>query len=117
MRHGRRRYRIGSRPSHRKALLRNLGASLIAHGKIRTTHAKCKAVQPFVERLVTLAKTDTVANRRKAFARLRSAGAVRRLFDEVAPAHRDRAGGYTRVVKTAVGRVGDNAPTSYICLV
>lgn len=117
MRHKRRRYRIGTDPAHRKAILRSLGVSLIVHGKIRTTHAKCKAVQPFVERLVTLAKTDTVANRRRAFARLGDPGAVRRLFAEVAPARADRPGGCTRIVKTAGGRVGDNAPTSYICLV
>lgn len=117
MRHQRHKYSIGTTPAHRKSLMRNLAAEVIDHGKIKTTHTKCKAVQGFVEKLITLAKEDTVANRRLAFSKLDNKDAVKKLFDEVAPKFKERKGGYTRVLKLADGRWGDNAPMSFIMLV
>ncbi len=117
MRHGRKKYRIGSDPSHRKALLRNLACEIIDHGQIKTTNIKCKALQPYVEKLVTLAKVDSVANRRLAFSKLNNKEAVKQLFDTVAPKFKERNGGYTRILKLADGRVGDNAPMSFIAFV
>jgi large subunit ribosomal protein L17 len=117
MRHGNKKYRIGTNPAHRKSLIRNLAIEVIDHGKIKTTHTKCKAIQPYVEKLITLAKTDSVANRRLAFSKLNNKEAVQRLFTEVAPKYATRNGGYTRVLKMADGRVGDNADMSYILLV
>lgn len=117
MRHGMKKYNIGTNPAHRKALVRNLAAEIIDHGQIKTTHAKCKAVQPVVEKLITIAKNDTVANRRLAFSKLNNKNAVTKLFTEVAPKFKERNGGYTRIMKLADGRVGDNAKMSYIALV
>ncbi|MFZ9000205.1 MAG: 50S ribosomal protein L17 [Bacteriovoracaceae bacterium] len=118
MRHQKRKYRIGTTPAHRRSLLCNLATEIIDHGKIKTTHTKCRALRPYVERLITLAKEDTVANRRLAYARLNNnRSAVTKLFNEIAPKFKDRAGGYTRTLKLPEGRVGDNAPMSYISLV
>ena len=117
MRHARRKYKIGTTPSHRKALVRNLLIEIIDHGKIKTTHAKCKAVQGPVEKLITLAKEDTIANRRTAFKKLNNKAIVQKLFSEISPKFKERNGGYTRVMKLADGRVGDNAKMSYIALV
>jgi large subunit ribosomal protein L17 len=117
MRHQKQRYRIGTTPAHRTSLLRNLATEVIDHGKIKTTHTKAKAVQGYVEKLITLAKVDTVANRRQAFRRLNNKKAVQTLFTDVAPKFKERNGGYTRIMKMADGRVGDNAPISYIALV
>ena len=117
MRHQRRKYKIGTTPAHRKSLVRNLMIEVIDHGKIKTTHTKCKAIQPSLEKLITLAKEDTVANRRTAYSKLNNNDAVKKLFAEVAPKYKERNGGYTRVLKMAEGRVGDNAPMSYILLV
>lgn len=117
MRHQRKKYSIGSSPSHRKSLMKNLISDLFEHGKIKTTHTKCKAIKPYAEKLITLAKEDTVANRRVAFRKLNSKNAVAKLFTEVAPKFNERAGGYTRIIKLADGRVGDNAKMSYIALV
>jgi large subunit ribosomal protein L17 len=117
MRHKRHKYSIGSSPSHRKSLMRNLAIEVIDHGKIVTTITKCKSVKPFVEKLVTLAKDDTVANRRLAFKKLNNKDAVKKLFTDVAPKFKERNGGYTRVVRMAEGRVGDNAPMALISFV
>ena len=117
MRHQNRKYKIGTCPSHRKSLMRNLAIEVIDHGKIKTTHAKCKAIQPFVEKLITLAKEDNVANRRLAFSKLNNKKAVTQLFTEIAPKFKERNGGYTRILKLADGRVGDNAKMSFIALV
>lgn len=117
MRHQKKRYNIGTNPDHRRALLKNLAVEVIDHGKIKTTHVKCKAVRGFVEKLITLAKVDSVANRRLAYKKLNNKDAVKRLFDDVAPKFKERAGGYTRIIKLADGRVGDNAKMSYIALV
>ena len=117
MRHQKRKYRVGSTPAHLESLKRNLAIEVIDHGKIKTTHTKCKFIQPVVEKLITLAKNDTVANRRLAFRKLNNADAVKRLFEEVAPQYKERNGGYTRILKLGDGRVGDNAKMSFIALV
>lgn len=117
MRHQKKKYRIGTTPAHRTSLLRNLAIEVIDHGKIKTTHAKCMAIRGYVEKLITLAKNDTVANRRLAFKKLNNKLAVQKLFAEVAPKFKERPGGYTRVMKLADGRVGDGAKMSYIALV
>ena len=87
------------------------------HGKIRTTETKCKAIKPFVEKLVTLAKNDTVANRRLAFTKLNNKEAVAALFVNVAPKFKQRPGGYTRILKLAEGRLGDGAKEAFIAFV
>ena len=112
MRHRKHQSKLAVAPSHRKSLVRNLCISLIGNGTIKTTHAKAKAARPVVEKLVTLAKVDTVANRRLAFSRLNSVSAVKRLFAHIAPRFEKRPGGYTRIVKLAEPRVGDNAKMS-----
>ncbi len=117
MRHGRHKYRVGSKPAHRRSLMKNLAAEVIDHGKVKTTHVKCKAVQIYLEKLITLAKEDTVANRRLASGRIQNKNAVSKLFAEVAPKYKERKGGYTRVLKMADGRVGDNSKMSFISLV
>ncbi|MBL6990659.1 MAG: 50S ribosomal protein L17 [Bacteriovoracaceae bacterium] len=117
MRHQKHKYKVGTNPTHRLALMRNLSAAIIEHGKIKTTSAKCKAVRGYVEKLITLAKVDTVANRRTASKKINNKLAVQKLFNEVAPRFKERAGGYTRILKLADGRVGDNAKMSYIALV
>jgi len=117
MRHQRRKYKIGSSPSHRRTLLRNLASEVIDHGKIKTTHTKCQALKPYLEKLVTLAKEDTVANRRLAFSKLNNRLAVQKLFTEVGVKFKNRPGGYTRVLKLADARLGDGANMSYIAFV
>ena len=117
MRHGKKKYSIGSSPSHRKSLLRNLAVEVIDHGRIKTTHTKCQAVRPFVEKLITVAKVDTVANRRLVFKKLNNKDATNLLFNEIAPKFKERAGGYTRILKLADTRVGDGSSMSYIALV
>ena len=116
MRHAKIKYNIGTNAAHRKALLRNLACEVIEHGKIKTSLTKCKAIRPLVEKLVTLAKKDSVANRRLAFAKLGDKKAVKRLFDVLAPEFQKRQGGYTRIFKLADGRIGDNAKMAFIAL-
>ncbi len=82
-----------------------------------STLAKTKALRPFFEKIITLAKNDTVANRRLAFKKLGNRNAVNRLFGEIAPKFKNRPGGYTRIVRVADGRVGDNAEMAYFGLV
>ncbi len=117
MRHGNHKFKIASNPDHRRLLMRNLSVSLIEHEKIKTTHTKCRALKPYFEKLITLAKVDSVANRRLAFKKLNSDKAVKKLFAEIGPKYKTRPGGYTRILKLADGRVGDNAPQSFIALV
>ncbi len=117
MRHGNHRYKLGVKPQHRKALVQNLAIELITHEKIKTTETKAKAIKPFVEKLVTLAKIDTIANRRIAFTKLGNKDAVKALFDTVAPKFKQRPGGYTRLLKLAEGRLGDGAREAYIAFV
>ncbi len=117
MRHSCHKYKLGVKPQHRKALVQNLAIELITHQQIRTTDTKARAIKPFVEKLVTLAKVDTVANRRLAFTKLNNKEAVKALFDVVAPKFKQRPGGYTRLLKVAEGRLGDGAKEAYIAFV
>src|SRR5262245_66431742 len=95
--------------SHRSAMFRNMTVSLIEHELIRTTLPKAKELRRFAEPLITLSKNDSVANRRLAYDRLRSAEAVGKLFTEIGPRYNARPGGYTRVLKCGF-RSGDKAP-------
>ena len=98
---------------HRRSLMRNLVLSLMHHGRITTTDAKAKELRRFAERLITLGKQGDLPARRRAFDFMRSHGAVKALFDEIAPRFKDRAGGYTRVIKFDRRR-GDAAPLAVI---
>lgn len=99
--------------SHRKALLANLVCSLIEHRRIRTTLAKAKALRPVAEKMVTLGKRGDLHARRLAVAELGQKGAVKKLFEEIAVASKDRNGGYTRITKLGQ-RGSDSAPMAYI---
>lgn len=101
---------------HRKAMLQNMAVSLIKHELIKTTLPKAKELRRLAEPLITLAKADSVANRRLAFNRLRDDVAVAKLFKEIGPRHKDQPGGYCRVLKCGF-RVGDNAPMAVVELV
>jgi large subunit ribosomal protein L17 len=97
-------------------MLRNMAASLLRHEAIRTTVPKAKELRRIVEPLITLGKTDSQANRRRAFARLRDAEVVTKLFDELGPRFKARPGGYTRILHMA-NRAGDNADMALMALV
>ena len=97
-------------------MFRNMAASLIEHEVIKTTLPKAKELRRVAEPLITLAKTDSVANRRLAFSRTRDKAAVGKLFSEIGPRYADRPGGYTRILKCGY-RAGDAAPMAYIELV
>lgn len=99
--------------AHRQAMFRNMSASLIKHELIRTTLPKAKELRRVAEPLITIGKSDSVANRRLAFARLRDKEAVAKLFVELGPRYSERAGGYLRVLKCGF-RAGDNAPMAYV---
>ncbi|BEU01605.1 50S ribosomal protein L17 [Agarivorans sp. OAG1] len=94
-------------------MFRNMASSLVRHEVIKTTLPKAKELRRVVEPLITLAKNDSVANRRLAFARTRDAEVVGKLFAEIGPRFKERAGGYTRILKCGF-RAGDNAPMAYI---
>ncbi len=115
MRHMKIGRKLGRNSSHRKAMYRNMIASLFEHEQIRTTLPKAKELRRFAEPLITLSKTPSVANRRLAFARLRDRQAVCKLFDELGPRFSQRPGGYTRILKSGY-RAGDNAPMAYVQL-
>jgi large subunit ribosomal protein L17 len=117
MRHGNHKYNLGVKPAHRVAIIKNLAIEVFEHRQIKTTHARCMALRSFVDKLITLAKVDTVHNRRTAYSKLNDNNAVTNLFTNVAPKCKTRNGGYTRVTKIADGRVGDNAKMSYFSLV
>ncbi|GMU91274.1 MAG: hypothetical protein AMXMBFR4_03320 [Candidatus Hydrogenedentota bacterium] len=102
--------------SHRKATLKSLALALFKHNAITTTVPKSKELRKFAEPLITLARQDTVANRRQAFAELRDKAVVAKLFTEIAPAYADRNGGYTRILRLG-HRLGDAAPLARIELV
>ena len=116
MRHGVKTSKLQRNASHRRALLANQACSLILNGRITTTLAKAKALRPYVEKLITLAKRGDVHSRRLATATIHNTAAVKRLFDEIAPLCAERKGGYTRIVRTGVRR-GDAAETAIIELV
>ncbi|MEX2382519.1 MAG: 50S ribosomal protein L17, partial [Opitutales bacterium] len=113
MRHLKHRNQLGVKKEHRISLMANLAASLIKEGRIKTTLKKAKALRPFAERLVTLAKKGTLHHRRLAVARVRDRDAVRILFDERVEEFRDRPGGYTRIYKIGT-RLGDAAEMGII---
>lgn len=102
--------------AHRKAMFQNMCVSLVEHELIKTTLTKAKELRRHAEPLITLAKEDSVANRRVAFARLRDKAAVGKLFSELGPRYEARPGGYIRILKCAP-RAGDNAPMAYVELV
>lgn len=116
MRHRKSRKHFNRSSSHRRAMFRNMSVSLLTHESIKTTLAKAKELRRVVEPLITLARTDSVANRRLAFSRLRDKLAVSKLFEEIAPRFTNRPGGYTRVLKCGF-RTGDAAPLGLIQLV
>lgn len=116
MRHRKTGRRLGRTSSHRKAMFSNMTVSLITHELIRTTLPKAKELRRVAEPLITLAKTDGVARRRLAFARLKNRQAVTKLFNELGPRYSARPGGYLRILKCGF-RVGDNAPMAYVELV
>ncbi|ARU27555.1 50S ribosomal protein L17 [Cellvibrio sp. PSBB006] len=102
--------------SHRKAMFRNMTASLVEHELIKTTLPKAKELRRVAEPLITLAKVDSVANRRLAFSRLQSKEAVGKLFSNLGPRYQNRPGGYIRILKCGF-RAGDKAPMAYVELV
>ena len=112
------RHRLGLRKlnrtsSHREAMLRNMTNSLLRHEVIKTTLPKAKELRRVAERIITLGKTASVANRRLAFSRLRDREMVVKLFDELGPRYASRNGGYLRILKNGF-RQGDNAPMAYV---
>ena len=116
MRHGNGLRKLNRTSAHRKAMLRNMMNSLIEHEAIKTTVPKAKELRRVVEPMITLAKVDSVANRRLAFARLRDDASVAKLFTNLGPRYNSRPGGYTRILKMGF-RVGDNAPMAFVELV
>ena len=116
MRHRNSGRKLNRNSSHRKAMFKNMAASLMEHEVIRTTLPKAKELRGVVEPLITLAKTDSVANRRLAFSRLGSRDVVTKLFNEIGPRSANRPGGYVRVLKTGL-RDGDKAPMAIVELV
>ena len=116
MRHGNGLRKLNRTSAHRQAMLRNMMNSLIEHEAIKTTVPKAKELRRVVAPMITLAKNDSVANRRLAFARLRDDASVAKLFTELGPRYNARPGGYTRILKMGF-RVGDNAPMAFVELV
>jgi len=113
MRHQKKTVKLGRTAEHRKALLANQVCSLIEHQRIKTTLAKAKAVRPLAEKMVTLGKKGSLHARRTALAVLRQKGAVKKLFEDIAPRSASRNGGYTRIVKLGA-RKSDSAPVAFI---
>jgi len=116
MRHRHSGRQLNRNSSHRKAMFRNMTASLVEHELIKTTLPKAKELRRVAEPLITLAKKDSVANRRLAFSRLRDKEAVGKLFAELGPRYDSRPGGYIRIMKCGL-RTGDKAPMAYVELV
>jgi len=116
MRHRKSGRKFNRTSAHRKAMFRNMTASLVEHELIKTTLPKAKELRRVAEPLNTLAKNDSVANRRLAFARLRDDAAVAKLFNELGPRYTERPGGYLRILKCGF-RAGDNAPMAFVELV
>jgi len=116
MRHRKSGRKFNRNSSHRKAMFSNMTISLVEHELIKTTLPKAKELRTVAEPLITLAKKDSVANRRLAFSRLRSKEAVAKLFNELGPRYESRPGGYIRILKCGI-RAGDSAPMAYVELV
>lgn len=116
MRHRHSGRQLNRNSSHRKAMFRNMTISLVEHELIKTTLPKAKELRSYAEPLITLAKKDSVANRRLAFDRMRNKQAVGKLFNELGPRYQARPGGYIRILKCGY-RTGDKAPMAYVELV
>ncbi|WP_207061692.1 50S ribosomal protein L17 [Motiliproteus sp. SC1-56] len=116
MRHRKSGRHLNRTSSHRQAMFKNMAVSLFEHELIKTTLPKAKELRRVAEPLITLAKEDSVANRRLAFSRTRSKSAVGKLFNELGPRYANRPGGYVRILKCGF-RAGDNAPMAYVELV
>lgn len=116
MRHRQSGRKLNRNSSSRKAMFRNMAASLLRHEMIKTTLPKAKELRRVAEPLITMAKQDSVANRRLAFARVRDREVVTKLFNELGPRYDTRPGGYLRILKCGY-RAGDNAPMAYVELV
>lgn len=116
MRHRKSGRKFNRNSSHRKAMFKNMTASLVEHELIKTTLPKAKELRRVAEPLITLAKNDSVANRRLAFARVRDDATVAKLFNELGPRYKDRPGGYIRILKCGF-RTGDAAPMAFVELV
>ena len=116
MRHRHSGRQLNRNSSHRKAMFRNMAISLVEHELIKTTLPKAKELRSYAEPLITLAKNDSVANRRLAFDRVRNKAAVGKLFGELGPRYQERPGGYIRILKCGY-RTGDKAPMAYVELV
>jgi ribosomal protein L17 len=116
MKHRIKQRKLGKTSSHRQAMLANMAASLIKHEQITTTLAKAKALRPFVEKNITLARKGGLANRRRAAANIRDEAQAQKLFDTLGARYKDRNGGYTRIMKAGF-RYGDAAPMAVIELV
>ncbi len=116
MRHRKSGRQLNRNSSHRKAMFQNMVNSLFEHELIKTTLPKAKELRRFAEPLITLAKEDSVANRRLAFNRMRDKAMVGKLFTDLSPRYKERAGGYLRIMKCGF-RTGDAAPMAYVELV
>lgn len=113
MRHGISQRKLSRKSGHRKALFRNMSASLIKHEQIMTTVAKAKELRPYVEKLITLAKRGGLSNRRLAMSKLQDETQLKKLFDVLGERYADREGGYTRIIKAGY-RGSDAAPMAII---
>lgn len=116
MRHRKTGRQLNRNSSHRKAMFSNMTTSLFRHELIKTTLPKAKELRGFAEPLITLSKVDSVAKRRLAFAKLRNRDIVTKLFNDLGPRYKNRAGGYLRVIKCGF-RSGDSAPMAYVELI
>ena len=116
MNHNKSYRKLGRRADHRMAMLKNLTISLVKEEKLETTVTRAKELRKFAERMITLGKKGTLADRRRAFAFLRDEEAVAKLFNDLAPKYAEKNGGYTRIIKTSV-RKGDSAELAIIALV
>ncbi len=116
MKHGIKGRKLNRTSSHRKSLFINLSNALLQHELIKTTLPKAKDLRPFVEKIITLAKIDSLANRRSALAILKNEMLVNKLFSDIAPRVKNRNGGYTRIMKFGF-RTGDKAPMAIVELV
>ncbi|MDO4562337.1 MAG: 50S ribosomal protein L17 [Clostridia bacterium] len=108
--------KLGRPTDHRMSMLRGQVTALLEHGKIETTLTRAKEVRSITERMITLGKKNTLHTRRQALSFITKEDVVKKLFDEISPKYAQRAGGYTRILKTGVRR-GDAAPTAIIALV
>jgi large subunit ribosomal protein L17 len=116
MRHQKAGRKLGRTTSHKEAMLRNMVTSFFKHEKITTTDIKAKELRKVAEKMITLGKNGSLHARRQAASVVRERGVVKKLFEEISPRYKDRAGGYTRIIKSGF-RVGDNAPLAMIELI